>query len=110
MEDKHLQSFLPFLRLPWGRNSHPSTPFLLLCVAQCRSLPVPSAYPGARHSLRQDMQVFSLEKRGGWEGCLVKPKEGGDGRAWFYEGKRAFPPRHPQTAQPTTAGGYGPVG
>ena len=42
------------------------------------------------------MEVLSLEKEEaeeGWEGCLVKPKEGGDGRAWFCEGRESFFPR-----------------
>ena len=56
------------------------------------------------------MEVLSLEKeeaKEGWEGCLVKPKEGGDGRAWFYEGRESF---FPQTVQLSTAGGSGLVG
>ena len=56
------------------------------------------------------MEVLSLEKeeaKEGWEGCLVKPKEGGDGRAWFSEGRGSF---FPQTVQLSTAGGSGLVG
>ena len=68
---------------------------------------MPCAYPRARHSLRQDVQVFALEKEGEggcWEGCLVRPKEGGDGRARFYEGKRASPPTPRQHSRPLLEG------